>query len=130
MIVLLGLIGLIAWLAASAGVPWPVAIVSGIVGPLVLSSAWLKMTNREAPTRTLQPGDARTRRFLATLAERYRSIGFAEGARKVDEVLQAYESGAIEDANGRLQSLSASVSRSPASTRLIATWQNAWKDAS
>jgi hypothetical protein len=114
--------------AAQVGAPTPVAIGIGIVGPLVLSTLWLKAGGKDAPTSNLSPGP-RTMRFMELLAARYGAVGYEAGAMTATRIKEAFRDGEPDRANMLFVRFSNEVARHPASTRLIDVWQNAWRDS-
>jgi hypothetical protein len=62
-------------------------------------------------------------------AHSYRPRSVSICAARADAILKAYEKAEFDAANRLLRSLSSTVATSAAATRLIATWQNAWRES-
>lgn len=115
--------------AVVAGVPWPIAMLTGLIAPAVAGGIYLRATDQNAPTRRLRPNDPRTDRFVAVLAKRYRAAGLKDLSDQLDGALAAYRSGAVTNAERSFARVSAAVAHHPMANPLISAWQRAWKDA-
>jgi hypothetical protein len=129
MFVVILAIGLVTAGALALGVPWLLALIAGLVIPGLASWGYLRISGQDAPTSSLDPTSPRTAIFLRALSNSYRADGWAQYADAVDAVADLFREGKVDEGNARFRQLSSAAAHDPRSTRLVAIWQQAWKDA-
>jgi hypothetical protein len=115
--------------ASFAGAPAPVAAVIGLLGPLLMSAAYLRLSGRDVPTRRLDWSDPRSSVYLSRLATRLHAVGVPGLAAQAVQAMDAAKSGALTDADTRYSALIGAISRSPRATDLIALTQRTWRES-